>query len=250
MCATATNPPPLFSLITVTLNARAGLQKTQCSIAAQTSKNYEWIVIDGASSDGTQEWLESMSARFISEPDYGLYDAMNKGIEKARGHYLLFLNAGDELAAPDTLQAITDFIGARKPGFVYGDAQEGPHLKHARNHSHINKGMITHHQAMLYDRAALQNLRYDTGYKIAADYDFTARFLLTKPEALYCPFPICIFESGGLSQQQAKAARQEEAAIRRTLGLTSTLSRALIYMRQSAAHILKTRIPALYRIMR
>ena len=237
-----------FSIITVTLNNIAGLKAAYTSLQNQNCDDFEWIVIDGNSTDETKEYLTTTDAKWSSQPDCGIYDAMNKGIERAGGKYLLFLNAGDTLAAPETLQNIKE-AAHNHPDFIYGDSLEAGVYKPARA-ADLRSGMFTHHQAMLYNRKALGDMRYDLRYKIAADYDLSARFLKDHGNILYCPFPICIFESGGLSQQQAKAARQEEAAIRRTLGLTSTLSRALIYMRQSAAHILKTRIPALYRIMR
>lgn len=247
---------PLFSLISVTLNNLSGLQRTHKSITNQGFSDYEWVVIDGASTDGTQKWLENTQADWISEPDDGLYEAMNKGLERARGRYLLFLNAGDILAGPDTLADIARRIGqTNQPDFIYGDSYEelpsGRHVyKPARAAHKIARGMITHHQAMLYRKDALGDLRYNTRYRLAADYDFTMRFLLKTGEALYCDFPFCVFEPGGLSQTGAKTARIEEAIIRRELGLGGPLTGALTTSRQTLAHGLKTLSPELYAKMR
>ena len=85
---------PFFSIITVNLNHLEGLTRTAASIAGQSCDDYEWIVVDGGSNDGSVGFLESSSARWSSEADSGIYDAMNKGTQQSRGHYLLFLNAG------------------------------------------------------------------------------------------------------------------------------------------------------------
>ncbi|HRC25885.1 MAG TPA: glycosyltransferase, partial [Alphaproteobacteria bacterium] len=183
---TGCRPEPFFSLVTVTRNNRSGLQKTASSIDAQMDRNFEWIVIDGASSDGTGLFLETLAAarapafavRFLSEPDRGIYDAMNKGLVRARGAYLLFLNAGDRLAGPDVLKTIRAAAQGASYDIVYGDAWEDregldPVLKPARTHRQIARGLFTHHQAIFYRRHALQELSYDLRYLVAADYDLT-----------------------------------------------------------------------------
>lgn len=101
---------PLFSIITVTLNNLPGLRKTRDSVTAQQFQDFEWLVVDGGSSDGSVEFLQDCTANFTSAPDKGPFDAMNKGLERARGQYLLFLNAGDTLAAPDVLRQIAQRI--------------------------------------------------------------------------------------------------------------------------------------------
>ncbi len=252
-----TTDPPFLSLISVTLNNLKGLQKTQRSLLNQNHKNFEWIVIDGASTDGTQKWLEKepevgVNSCFICEKDDGLYDAMNKGLDQAEGNYILFLNAGDQLAEDDSLEKLAKNIdNANNPAFVYGDAYEetmqGDKIyKPARHVKKIASGMITHHQAMMYHRETIKDMRYDLSYRLAADYDFTARLLKENPEVFYCGFPICIFEAGGVSQKNAKAARAEEYKIRQNLELCSSLMNMAVNMRQIFAHALKTKAPHLY----
>ena len=245
-----------LSIITVALNNLSGLKKTSASLETQTYRDFEWIVVDGASNDGTGEWLAGTNAAWISEPDSGLYDAMNKGLERAKGDYLLFLNAGDTLAAPEVLEKLLREIKSTDhPNFIYGDAFEErtdapPFLKPARPHTTIARDMITHHQAMLYRREMLAGLRYNLAYRLAADYDFTARFLLQGVRAHHAPFPICVFEAGGLSQRHAATARAEEFRIRRTLKLCGLPRALLIYIRQSITFTVRRRLPWLYRIMR
>lgn len=212
-----------FSIITVTYENLSGLKKTGASIQGQTCTDFEWIVIDGGSQDTSVDYLKTTNAKFVSEPDNGIYDAMNKGIDRASGDYILFLNAGDIFAAPETLEKLTT-VTALKPAFIYGDALEEtnsqPAYKTARSHKSIARGMFTHHQAMLYARKEIGDMRYNENYKIAADYDFTARFLReTTDRALYFRSPLCLFESGGVSQTQTALGRHEQFKIRKTLKL-------------------------------
>lgn len=249
-------PSPVFSMISVTLNNLEGLQKTKASLQEQSFSDYEWLVIDGDSEDGTPIWLETTKAHWISEPDRGIYDAMNKGLNMAKGEYVLFLNAGDYLADTD-IGKIHNEIQQQDPApeFVYGDSYEilkdGQRVyKPARSHEKIAGGMFTHHQAMFYRRKTLGELRYDTGYKIAADYDFTCRFLQQIKSALYLPFPVCVFESGGISQQNARQGRREEFQIRRDLYMTSFLGNVWIYLRQSLAMTFRRKLPSLFWFIR
>jgi len=111
-----------FSIITICKDNLSELKKTHISISQQTSEDYEWIVIDGDSSDGTREWLKNIkTANWISEPDNGIYDAMNKGISFAKGKYLIFMNSGDCFDNNSVLsqcQKILEQHGS--PAFVYG----------------------------------------------------------------------------------------------------------------------------------
>lgn len=251
---------PLFSIVTVTLNNIEGLKKTEHSIDNQTFTNFEWIVIDGSSTDGSLERLRNRRAetrraefpfKFISEADEGIYDAMNKGTENARGHYILFLNAGDELATAQTLELIAPHT-EKKPEFIYGDALEPtetePIYKHARRYKELAWGMITHHQSMLYRRHTIRDfkIRYSLLYDIASDYDFTVRFLLKAKKIVYIPKPICIFEQGGVSQQNAAKGRKEQFIIRENLRMVSTAKNLWIMIVQAFSWNLRTRLPWIY----
>lgn len=256
----------LFSVITVTRNHLDGLKRTRESLRAQGCKDYEWVVIDGASSDGTVGYLHEAfpltptlspvgrgspsNARtgegvviWISEPDRGIYDAMNKGIERARGDYLIFMNAGDVFAAPDVLEKLAVYKDAN---FIYGDAREGSAYKHARTHNKIAYGMFTHHQSMIYSRALIGNLRYDTNYKIAADYKFTVEFLRRAQKISCMPLPVCIFEPGGISQQKVRLGRNEQYTVRRELKVCSNVKNIFIYAVQTVAMFARRVMPGLY----
>lgn len=256
-----TDKIPLFSIITITRNHKSGLMKTAQSIHNQTYQNFEWIIIDGASSDGTgDDFINYRAAKIISEPDKGIYDAMNKGIDKATGDYLIFMNAGDVFASSDVLEKI-DPLTKSHPHFIYGDSREDKYYKAARSHRKINWGMFTHHQAMFYNRKDLGLLRYDLNYKIAADYDLTLRFLNSFPlqggrlgwgcnknslKISYAPTPICIFETGGISQTNAKQGRDEQFTSRQKNKSCGQFKNHLIRLIQVIRYITRKYMPLIY----
>jgi|GEM_PF-250430 len=160
--------PHSLSIITVVLNAAAGLEKTLRSVFAQAYGEPEVIVIDGGSGDGTTEVIKDYADRisyWVSEPDEGIYDAMNKGLKAATGHWVLFLNAGDTFANPHVLQQVFSTV-TQDAGVIYGDsiADYGDFMLYRKAGSpvHLWKGMICSHQAMLFRREVLR----DTGYGI------------------------------------------------------------------------------------
>lgn len=237
---------PRFSVITVTRNNLDGLIRTRQSLYAQNFSDYEWIVIDGASTDATVAFLENQGQIWISEPDGGIYDAMNKGIDRATGDYLLFLNAGDTLATPDTLEKIAAIDAA----FIYGDSLENGHYKTARSHNKVLSGMFTHHQAMIYRREIIGALRYDPDYRIAADYKFTLQFLKNVRDIHYIPAPLCVFETGGISQRQTAQGRKEQFKTRRELRACGPVENAFIFGAQILAQTLRRLAPGLYWLLR
>ncbi len=243
---------PFFSIVTVTLNNLPGLKTTKKSIEDQRFRDFEWIIIDGASDDGTPDHLEKTTARWTSAPDNGIYDAMNKGLRESCGQYVLFLNAGDALAGIDVLKTLRENMNGED--FVYGDSFErlenGQTLFKPARKPHIENGMFTHHQAMLYRRDALKDMSYNERYKIAADYDLTARLLARSKSVLYVPLPICIFESGGISQTKATLGRAEQFQIRKNLKLCSSAKNAALYGVQTGLWAIRTRAPALYWLLK
>lgn len=193
---------PVFSIITITKNNPDGFAQTKTSVENQTFKDYEWIVIDGG-----------------LEPDNGIYDAMNKGIARSHGDYLVFMNAGDSFADFDVLGMVARHAGF---DFIYGDAIEDSRIKRARHD--IRYGMMTHHQAMFYRR---KPILYDTHYAIAADYKYTAEHVMRARTRKYLPFPICVFETGGVSQRNTALGRREQKHIRRELKMRAPFATML-----------------------
>ncbi len=242
----------LISIITITRNHLSGLRVTAASLAQEDATLFEWIVIDGASSDGTAEYLAGTNAQWLSAPDNGIYDAMNKGLARARGDYVLFLNAGDTLALPRTLDTLAEILKARpvKPDLIYGDAfedtPEGRITKTARPHGQLRQGLFTHHQSIFYAHETINDLRYDQRYDIAADYKFTAEFLRMSHDIFYWPRPVCLFEAGGVSQRRAFRGRMQQSLIRRELQMTLPIEEVLIVLKQTAAYTLRRVAPKLY----
>lgn len=170
---------------------------------------------------------------------------MNKGLGLATGHYVIFMNAGDEFSSGDFLKKITN----ENYDFIYGDAQEilnGVQVyKPARHHNKITRGMITHHQAMIYNRKTIGFLTYNTAYKIASDYDFTWQVLNAAQNILYIPRPICLFESGGVSQRQVLQGRIEQFKIRRDKNIP-LIKNSFIFAAQTLIYTLRVLSPKAY----
>ncbi|MGH1455912.1 MAG: glycosyltransferase family 2 protein [Alphaproteobacteria bacterium] len=256
---------PLFTVVTITRNNLAGLQKTFNSIKNQSFTNFEWLVIDGNSSDNTVAFLQKQKddkshiffIRYTSERDEGIYDAMNKGLKHAYGHYIIFMNAGDTFANAKILENIEP-LTEKKPDFIYGDALETkknckkPITKPAKRYKNIPWGMFTHHQAMIYKKQNIKdlNIHYSLLYDIASDYDFTARYLMHAKKVIYIPKPICIFEHGGVSQQQAFKGRREQFLIREKLDMVSIQKNVMIFCAQTLSWEVKNRIPYIYKIIK
>ncbi|UAY52234.1 glycosyltransferase family 2 protein [Ferruginibacter albus] len=168
-------PQPVLSIITINYNNEPGLRKTIKSVFDQTFTDYEYIIIDGGSTDGSTVIIEEHQQRFsytVSEKDNGIYDAINKGIAKAKGRYLLFLNSGDFLVNEKVLSIISKSLIQQQHDIVYGKAivygivKYNPYPLHLLNI--LETGIC--HQSMffkkeLFDKAGL----YDTSYKVVAD---------------------------------------------------------------------------------
>jgi len=217
-----------FSIITICWNNLPGLKSTYSSVKTQTLSDYEWIVVDGASDDGTVDFLNSLNEpklTFVSEPDKGLYDAMNKGIKLAKGDYMVFMNSGDLFAAEDTLEEVSSVID-NNPGviFIYGDAldfdmNENTYYRKSRSYKKIKRGMITQHQSMYFARLdSSKQIRYSLQYPYSADYDFIIRYfkLCKSPsEIVQIDKPLSRFQLGGLNETKRFEAIREDFLIRR-----------------------------------
>lgn len=178
---------PLITIVTVTYNAAETLPLTMESVAEQTFADFEHLIIDGASTDDTISVARQMGRpdlRIVSEPDHGLYDAMNKGVKLAHGYYLLFLNSGDRFHGADALQAYADAILDKNPDIIYGDTdivniegeRIGPrHLSAPEmlTFDSFSNGMLICHQAFMVRRDI--SPLFDTDYKYSADYDWCIR---------------------------------------------------------------------------
>ena len=194
-----------FTVVTITYNAAAVLQRTLDSVLQQTYEDVEHLIIDGASTDATLSMAEAYKQRsdqsdgdhqviIQSEPDHGIYDAMNKGLTQASGDYIVFMNAGDSFPQADTLEQIVHRCGLESlptddlPGVLYGLTDivdsEGRFLRHRRlqppaqlTWRSFRQGMLVCHQAFYARTDIAKGEPYDLRYRFSADVDWCIRVM-------------------------------------------------------------------------
>ncbi len=218
MSESGTNP--LLSIITVTLNSEVYLEETIESVLSQPYKNFEYIIIDGGSTDGTLDIIEKYAdklAYWISEPDNGMYHAMNKGIAVAKGEIIGIINA-DDYFYPDAFQKVVDaFRGQSLEDHIFwGDmVHKGQVIKGWREHN-LFRGAFAPHPGMFCPSAVYGKVGvYCENYKILGDYDFMYRAVHkfgVKP--IYLPENIAFFREGGWASQNITASFLEEMKIK------------------------------------
>ena len=249
-----------FSIITCTYNAADVLKRTLDSVLEQTCYSVEHLIIDGASTDATMQLVANYKTAnddadkkheivVVSEPDGGLYDAMNKGIGLARGDYLVFLNAGDVFPSADTLELIAASVGDGEtlPAVLYGDTDivddNGKFLRHRRlsppkkglSWRSFSNGMLVCHQAF-YARADLakRNL-YDLNYRFSADVDWCIR-VMKEAEKENLPLKhvgmvVVNYLDGGLTTKNHRQSLIERFHVmRRHYGLATTLWKHFLFL--------------------
>lgn len=214
------------SVVTVVRNNLAGLRVTAASLRAQTCRDFEWIVVDGDSTDGTKDWLlrhEREITWWRSAPDRGLYHAMNIGWSQARGHAAIFLNGGDGFADADTVKRLVAALDTN-PGadFLYGDSLEcltdgRVGLKRARSHRLWPLGMFTHHQAMLFGIYPERSINFEETYPIGADYAVTSQTVRHARKVVRLNFPVCLVAIPGVSAANTTQGRRDQFEIRRKI---------------------------------
>lgn len=216
---------PFFSIITITFNAESTVRPTLESIKKQTFTDFEYLVIDGNSSDNTVSIVNDAPipcTTVISEPDKGLYDAMNKGIKLAKGQYLIFLNAGDALHEADTLKYVSDAIKDHNPDIVYGQTiiVNSERVKIANRHltapEHLTadsfkNGMLVCHQAFIAKRDIAEF--YDLSYRFSADYDWCIRCLKKSRKNTYVDKVLIDYLSEGVTTKNFKKSLRERYSI-------------------------------------
>ena len=242
-----------FTIVTCTYNAEAVLQRTLDSVHKQTYCNIEHLIIDGVSKDKTLAMVRAYQHKtqvgenahevvVRSEPDRGLYDAMNKGIDYATGDYLVFLNAGDVFPSEDTLEYVEGCVGEGEtlPGVLYGDTDivnnDGRFLRHRRltppaklTWRSFKWGMLVCHQSFYARTDIARNIHYNLNYRYSADVDWCIR-IMKEAMRLHLPLRnvnavITNFLDGGMTTQNHRASLKERFNVMRThYGLLMTLT--------------------------
>ena len=202
-----------FSIITVCLNAGQGLLDTVERTLGQTYGHFEIIVKDGGSQDGSIEKLpDDPRIRVVSRKDTGIYDAMNQGIEEARGDYLIFMNCGDWFYSPDVLQSIAERIGEARLPLYYGkcfDRMTGQVRAYPKQLTRMTcyRTMICH-QATVYRADVLKKRPYDLSYPILADRETLWHLVCDETvEPVYLDTVIADYQGGGESASKKYVER-------------------------------------------
>lgn len=242
-----------FTVVTCTFNAEKVLQRTLDSIQRQTYCNVEHIIMDGGSKDKTLAMVKAYQHKtevgenaheivVVSEPDKGLYDAMNKSIDRATGDYLVFMNAGDVFPSEETLEYVEGCVGEGEtlPGVLYGDTDivdmQGNFVRHRRltppaklTWRSFKWGMLVCHQSFYAKTAIAKTVHYDLRYRYSADVDWCIR-IMKEAARRHLPLRnvnavITNFLDGGMTTQYHKASLKERFQVmRKHYGLLVTLA--------------------------
>jgi glycosyltransferase involved in cell wall biosynthesis len=223
-----------LSILTVTYNSLTTLKDAYASLCAQTYTQWEWIVQDGGSTDGTLEWLESLSdarVNWVSEKDHGIYDALNKAVGRASGEWIGLLHSDDLYPNNDVLQVVVAAMAGNDA--IYGDlkyvqaADVTKVLRHWQSEAFaptlLRKGWMPPHPTLFLRKEVYAKVGgFDTRYRIAADYDFILRVFRTPNLKIhYLPQVLMLMRQGGASSKLSNlvAKSKEDLQIMRANGL-------------------------------
>ena len=212
-----------LSIITINFNNKEGLKKTIRSVVNQIYDNFEYIVIDGASTDGSVNVIEENKDKityYVSEPDKGIYDAMNKGIKQAKGEYCLFLNSGDCFINDNTLADIFNgrtytkdlLIGRQKYVDSNGKITKSPYLRTTEmDMSFFISSTLPHQATFIKKELLLQCGMYNTNYRIVSDWIFWIEAIVKqKCSVKTLPEYVSLMEIGGVSNDMSKCHKEME----------------------------------------
>jgi putative colanic acid biosynthesis glycosyltransferase len=217
----------MIEVITVTYNNIDGLIETSNSLLEQVGCEFRWIVVDGSSDDGTKDFMTDfiknnplLKTLFLSEPDDGIYDAMNKGILLSKGDYIIFLNAGDLLNSFNTLDTLNSNLD-NNTNLLVGNSIRFDNVnkvvrKKYKSVSHLKYGMFCEHQAALFNTNIAKKIMYDPRYALSGDYDFFINFTneISIQSVKFIDVDVCKFLFGGVSYSKRTEAICEDHLIR------------------------------------
>ena len=232
---------PKYSIITVCMNEATNIRKTAESIMVQTCRDFEWLVQDGGSTDGTVEILDAYRGQmthFESVPDSGVYDAMNRAVRRARGDWLLFLNGGDALVAPSVLEEVAPLLGGRNKDIwvgdclcVWPDGRPPVRKSHPKsiNLHHFYRCTVSHQAAFIGARVFEIWGPYNLSFRWLADYDFFVRCALGGVAFRSGDVLVAKYDMTGISSTVKNAGKlqAEWRQVRRRFPLTYRFRRIL-----------------------
>jgi putative colanic acid biosynthesis glycosyltransferase len=225
-----------ISVVTVCYNNLHGLRATANSILAQRNQAVQWVVIDGGSKDGTVEFLArgEPACEFVSEPDNGIYDAMLKGLNRAAGDYVVFLNAGDELAASNSLKEARRELDGTDVLF-FDTRVWGLHQTYVRTARGLQAATYTVpaiQQSTIYKRKSLLRLRWPTDYAVCGDYYIAAQMLAQSWTWKKVGREFSKFQLGGLSTFSVARLSREAWRVQKEVLRLSLITRIAHFVRR------------------
>lgn len=195
----------IVTIITVCRNHAQELERTIRSVESQIWQEKEYLVIDGASTDDTLDVIKAHEAsitRWVSEPDQGIYDAMNKGVKMAQGEWVIFMNAGDTFAEDDTLQRV--FGNPLDADVIYGDVIKGELVKKAEAPRNAHR-MFYCHQSAFVKTSCLREFPFDIRHRMSADFKQVKQLYLNGKRFRQLDFPVANFDTQGVSNRNRSA---------------------------------------------
>lgn len=210
---------PLISIVTIVFNNVQSIEKTVKSVIEQSYPNFEYIVIDGASTDGTVALLNKYSDQIhqlVSEPDKGLYDAMNKGVDRCNGDYVIFMNSGDWFYNNNVLKEIFTSADMREYDFIYGATElrteSGSRIYKSGNASNFWKKLVIH-QSLFTKREICLSNKFDLSYKVSADFDFIYKLFFFRHKFKQLDVVVSSFDMVGYSHHHRYIGFKEDRKI-------------------------------------
>ncbi len=200
---------PRVTIVTVTYNAGELLPRTLDSLCRQQYGQKEIIVVDGRSTDGTVDIIRQYADRidrWVSEPDGGIYDAMNKGVRMATGEWIVFMNAGDTFAADDVLgRVFSAEWPTDKADIIYGDVMKDGQVKVAPDTYRLYHRMLFCHQSAIVRRSELMDSPFDIRHRLSADLKFFITRYRRGARFLHVGIPVADFDTSGVSNSHRSA---------------------------------------------
>lgn len=241
-----------FSVVTVVLNDRAGFIKTKDSILQQSLGDWEWIVVDGLSIDGTVDEIEKCKEHIeyvFVEKDSGIYNAMNKGISVCKGMYIIFMNAGDMFSDSDALKRVDSVLKEKTDILIAGTIQKVRYdeiYRAPRNIEWIKYGMPSFHQSTFFSRESMSMELYDERYALLSDYAWVARKCVNGIKVVSFDSPVSVFSIGGRSYTNLKKKYEDSFHVKRDILRLSIISSNLISFFAVVSSYLVTNFPSLW----
>lgn len=236
---------PVISIIIPTFNNLPLLKKCIASIEKQTFKDFEVLIMDGNSTDGTQDYLKTLETPFFykSEPDTGIYDAMNKGIQLAKGEWFYFLGADDKIAKKDTLQNVVDNLKCASVDLILAN------IKYENSEEVLvpEWGLklwiknILNHQGLIYRAKLFESQQFSYGYNVLSDYHFNIQLFKKKCKIKKLSLTLAICGDKGVSKDYNWNLYSEETRLK--TALSSKILWPLFFVLSTFKFILKQKKP-------